>query len=478
MERKKDFSFIVTVLVLAAFVLLNVFAGMLTERFYIKADLTESGLYTVDPLTAGLLADMEDTVDVIVLQEEAVWLADPGAARIVEILRQYSVLSGGRFRVQYVNPDLNSFNGPEYGNNLTTLREAHSELTNMGRNDIVLLSSRRADFRPVSALYTQEGLNADMELTAALLHVLNEQVAKAVFLEGHNEDTAEYLRSLFERSGYVCVNVNLAMAGLPEDTTVVISAGPKFDFLSEEILKLEEYLSNGGNAMIFYDFGTISLPRLDAFLAEWGIAVEAALICDAEWSVLSQPSLIVTGINPGIFHSLHGADGFAVVAHRSRPLRRLWEGDTQGRFSANPLLLSSPSSYTVDFGDGDRAALDRQEGDRPGPFPVAYHVRFSATGGGGEQIRSDLIVSGMGVAEDFVMEYFTGMYFNMPLFASLAGEFNPYGESIYIAPKSLRPSIMPLTPGQERSVLIVMVIALPLVIMLTGIFVYRKRRHR
>jgi Na+-driven multidrug efflux pump len=37
---------------------------------------------------------------------------------------------------------------------------------------------------------------------------------------------------------------------------------------------------------------------------------------------------------------------------------------------------------------------------------------------------------------------------------------------------------MPLTPGQERTVLYVLVVALPLAIMLTGIFVYRKRRHR
>jgi hypothetical protein len=485
MAQKNSLSFIVTALVIAAFILLNLLAGMLTERFYIKADLTEAGLYTIDPQTAGLLANMDEVVDVIVLADESAWLSGPGGVLIAETLRQYSTLSGGLFRVQYVNPDLNFFDGPEYDNNLSKLKEAHGKLEHMGRNDIILLSSRRADIRPATSLYVQgqqgaEGLNADMELTAALLYVLNEQVAKAVFIQGHDEEHAGALRAIFERGGYICETVNLSMEDLPEDTTVVISAAPKKDFLSGEILKLEEYLADGGDAIIFYDFGTLSLPRLDGFLAEWGIEVEPSLICDSRFSLLSQPNLILAGIHSGVLPSLEGADGAPVVISRARPLRALWEGETQGRFSAYPLLSTfSNTSYAIDLRDSERTTIEQEDGDSVGPFHVAYHVRLSSTSGESNRpVQSNLIVTGMGLADDVVLDYFSGTYYNGALFGSLAGDFNPFGQNIYIEPKSLGVTLMPITPGQERAVLIVMVIALPLVILLAGILVYRRRRHK
>jgi hypothetical protein len=287
------------------------------------------------------------------------------------------------------------------------------------------------------------------------------------------------LRNLFDRSGYVSETVNLARADLPEDATVVICAGPKRDFLSGEIEKLEEYLANGGNFMVFYDFGTLTLPRLDGFLAEWGIEVEPALVLDSEDSIFSQAGLVLAGINSGVLHSLHGADGVPVVVFRARPLRLLWEGETQGRFSAYPLISTfSASSYAVSLLDGDRISTDREPGDRSGPFPLAYHVRLSTVGEDNRQKQSNLIVSNMGLVEDPVMEYYATTLANGALFASLAGDFNPFGDNIYIAPKSMRPTPMPLTPGQERLVLIVLVVSLPLVIMLAGILVYRRRRHK
>jgi hypothetical protein len=477
---KKDYFFIVTILVLGAVVLLNVFAGMLTERFYLKADLTVGGLYTADAQVAALLAGMEEAVDIIVMADEAAWTAR--GVQIVEILKQYSVLSGGRVRVQYVDPVLNTFDGPKYDNNLTTLRDTYSELRDMGQDDIIFLSSRRAALRAAHSLYAvvHDGqgnqsrvVDADKVLANAILFVLNEQVAKAVFLEGHGESDAEELRFIFEGSGYDCVSLNLAANDLPEDTNIVITAGPKHDFTANEIEKLEKYLRGGGNAMVFYEYEAYGLTNLDSFLYEWGVGVELSLTVDPENGFYrdnssSSPLLIPVGIYPSA-NSIEHLELNPVLITRARPVLPRWEGDSWQNLTFSPMLYTALTAHSISLIDGDTT--------RAGPIPMAYHIRRAVPER--HPMHSNLIVANMGMAEDFILKEYSGMFFNGQLLDALAGEYNPFREDqLYIAPKPLDPARMPVTRTQGLIVLYGMVLALPLLIMGLGILVHFRRRHR
>ena len=497
MDRKKlkygGFSLLITVLFLTAVVLLNIFAGMLTERFYLKADLTQTGIYSLSDKAAEVLSGIGETVDVIVLSDESAWIADPQGlrVRIVEILQNYASMSGGRLRIQYVNPDLNSFAGPEYNNSLTELKEAHAELEGMTRDDVILLSARRAVRVPAASLFSLgyddygqtvvTGMKADQELVGGLLYVLSEQVARVVFLEGHREDETGILRLLFERYGYTHSDVNLALQDIPEDTVVVISSAPKTDFLTEEIYKLEEYLSNGGNAMIFYDYNTLSLPLLDDFLGQWGLSVDSKMICDEQYSYFSQRNFVGAPVRAGILPSLSDAEasGIPVAMVGARPVRSEWAGDARGRFAAYPLIQTySASSYAKDYGAGGAESLERESGDESGPFALGYHVRQTTYDMAGSPVHSNLIVSSIGLVDDIFLNYYGQYFYNIQLIADLANDLNPFGQSVYIPGKQLGGEAMPVSAGQARAVLILMVITLPLVILALGILVWRRRRHQ
>jgi hypothetical protein len=473
--RNRGTSAALVVLVLAVFVLLNVFTGILTERFYLKLDMTEAGLFTIDSEAVAYLESMREPVDVIVLQEESVWLARPDFMRVVELLRQYSRVSGGKFRVQYVNPDHNIFDGPEYGNSLTRLGEAHTNLQEMKRDDILFLSSRRADIKAVDDLFAvmpaadgnpQWHLNADAELMAALFYVLSEEVATAVFLQGHNEAEAGFLRGFFERSGYDCFDIDLRREPLPDSTLIVISVGPKQDFMPMEIEQLEAYLSDGGCLMVFYDFETASLTNLDAFLNNWGLAVEHTLLQDSTHSLSGIPGFVYAEIKStdGFFPPIDLADGWQVGTYLARPIRWMFETDSRNNLTAKPLISSDPStSFAIDLNDGNAWA---------GPFDLAYLVRRE---GRAQSAPGSLIVSNAGMIEDWVLD---AHVVNQALMYTIMDTFNPFGESVFIPPKNLWSETMPVTSGQSRIILILLVVIVPLGIMVAGILVYRRRRHK
>ena len=78
--KLKGFSLLVTVLFLASVILLNILAGMLTERFFLKADLTDTGLYTLSERAEEFLNDIDEIVRLVRFPD---WQSTTTGERIV-----------------------------------------------------------------------------------------------------------------------------------------------------------------------------------------------------------------------------------------------------------------------------------------------------------------------------------------------------------------------------------------------------------
>ena len=489
--KKHSTSLIVTVIFLALIIAVNILAGMLTERFFLKIDLTEAGIFTLSDRAADFLRDVDEVVDVVVLSEESVWRANNSLALIADILTNYAATTGGRIRVQYVNPDLNFFDGPNYGNSLSALVEAHTELEGMSRNDIIFVSERRATRVPASSLFmhrtdnfgrpVETSLAVDQEFISALVYVLNETIARIVFVENHGEDRTEHMRQIFERSGYVSSSINLALEEIPDDTILLVSAAPKFDFLYEEIVKLEEFLSLGGNVMIIYDFGTEQLPVLDTFLAQWGVAVENKLVFDEDFTFMTaRGGVIGAVVSPGPLPFTDQAAAFTreipVGVPMARPLTAtMGEGVMENMF---PLVRTVSASSYAKILDGTAATWEREPGDASGPFTLAYNIRHLTRDAENNQVWANLFVVGAGIFDDQFIMHFADTFYNVALLANIANDINPFGERVFIPARNLATSQLLVSAEGARNTLILLVIVLPLLIMATGILIWRKRRHK
>jgi len=489
--RKSGYSILITIIFLVLLVLLNVFTSMLTERFFLKVDITDTGLYTLSDNAAEFLGGINETVDIIVLSEESTWRANTRFEIILNILKNYSASSGGNLQIQFVNPDLNSFVGSKYNNSLSDLKEAYTELEDMGRNDIIFLSSRRATLVQTFNLFAQgqdnfgrssiTGVRADQEFISALIYVLNEQIARLVFIDNHFETPMDYFKMVFERSGYISSTINLALEDIPEDTIVLVSAAPKYDFLSEEILKLEQYLALGGNLIILYDTQLTSLPLLDGFLSQWGIATEDKLIFDEDYTFIPQFGVIGTHVVAGALPSTINAELLTtnvipVGIFNARPLR---EESIRGGFNIYPLVQTfNTSSYAKDISSGSITTQERESIDESGPFVLAYNVRYITRNAGGDQAYANLIYTGVAMFDDAFLSMFGESFYNSYFISDLATDMNPFGDRVFFPAKEFSDDTMLVSAAGARAVLLILVILVPILIITTGIVIWRKRRHK
>jgi len=489
--KTKGFTVAATLLFLAAVVLLNILVGMLTDRFFLKVDITDTGIYTLSDRAAEFLSGVNETVDIIVLSEESTWLGSNTYTVIANILKNYSAASGGNIRIQYVNPNLNSFDGPKYNNSLSVLKDSYSELEDMTRNDIIILSERRATILTALSLFSQSrdnmgrssiiGVRADQELVSALVYVLNEGIARVVFIDNHGEAVKNHVSMLFERSGYVTSSINLAIEDIPEDTALLITASPQFDFLSDEIVKLEQFLAVGGNLMILYDPQMESMPMLENFMAEWGIVIENKLIFDDTYTFIPAFGVIGAHVVAGALPSTADAEA---ITSEVRPMgvfvaRPLTSEGTRGGFSTNPLIQTfSSSSYAKDISAGGIATHERESGDESGPFVLAYHVSRLTRDDNNNHVNANLIVAGAAWFDDSFLSMYGDSFYNIIFMIDLANDFNPFGDRVFIPGKDISNNQMPVSSGAARTILILLVIILPLLIIGAGVFVWRKRRHQ
>jgi hypothetical protein len=140
--------------------------------------------------------------------------------------------------------------------------------------------------------------------------------------------------------------VNLLDAPLPADTDLVIVAGPKRDFLPEELEKLATHLKAGGGLLLLLDPGT--LPSLQAFLGTMGIALGDDFVVDHERRVLA-------------------TDGLAAVVEEFRSGNPISDGEESDR---NGVVL--PSARTVDVvRDVPGVSAETSPGRRPRRWAMA-----------------------------------------------------------------------------------------------------------
>ena len=484
----------VTVTFIAVITLLNVFAGILTERYFLKADLTEGGLYSISERAEEFLHEMTGQVDVVVLAEESVWYSNPTFSLVANILQNYSAASGGNIKVQYVDPDLNYFDGPRYNNSLITLKASYTELSEMQRGDILFISSQRATRLFVADLFVQgfddfgrpslTAIRADRELVSALLYVTNEQISRVTFINNHQENPSEYIRQVFERSGYVSSSINLALEDIPDDTALLVSAGPKLAFLSDEVIKIERYLATGGNVVILYDFNVQTLPGLDEFLAAWGVEVEHKIIFDEDYNFVPQIGIIGAKVVSGKLPSTVNAEIYTttnapVGVYRARPLRALWTGGSRDNYQMYPYIQTfSGSSYARDLSEGLTGSTERTNNDETGPFTLAWHTSFLTADNEGNQVHGNLIVTSADIFDDDFLAVYSEVFYNAHLIIDLAGDFNPAGESVRILSKSVISAPMLVSSGSARTILVLLVIMMPLLIFTAGVVIWRKRRNQ
>jgi hypothetical protein len=261
----------------------------------------------------------------------------------------------------------------------------------------------------------------------------------------------------------------LGPQGVPPDATVVVAAGPRTDFRTDELTVLRRYLQGGGAVVFLLDPGTP--PHLGAFLEEYGLIVGNDVIVAERNKLLGTDSFMprIPYINQNAFPDPPDLP-FLVAEAQSIAL-----GKERAGIKGVYLASSAEDSWADVDQDGlrdDTPLFERGE-DHRGPVPVAAFARFDDAS---TSSRGGIIAVG---DADFASNLYLGVLGNRDFFLALIDVLSRREIHGVLRPLRGGGALSPISLTERQSSLLfwATVVLPPVIVLVTGaIAVLRRRR--
>ena len=462
-----------TALFLAAVVLVNVLAGVLTNKFNLHFDLTDKRLYEISDETKKFLSEeLDRDILITVFAPEYYYIDADAYAPIREVLLRYITLSGEKIKVRYVDP----YTNPE-------IVEKYTTFGNISRFDIVVESDLRykklttADLYEIRTDYDSEesyisGLQAEQKLSSAISYCIVDKLPTALRVQGHGEELFSKLNALLTSANYSVDSINLSVEDIPDDCSMLVICSPERDFTVEEIEKLDDYFARNGNALIFYDINVPELPVFERFMADWGVAYDQVLVADSTRAISQPTNIAPSFISHEMTDSIASSNEY-VIAPASRAISKLYE--TYEWRTVHSILVSSSTSYGKSYTSGETIDTTKQEGDIAGPFNICVLTEQDVLRNLEHNYSRILFCSSGMVADDILS---TDTFLNSKLILQALNYMNEDADSIVVSSKYYQSSTLSIVAAQAKVVFWVLCVILPVGILTTGIVVWARRRNK
>jgi ABC-type uncharacterized transport system involved in gliding motility auxiliary subunit len=277
------------------------------------------------------------------------------------------------------------------------------------------------------------------------------------------------LRRALEALGYEVRRVTLATQGIPTDCAMVVVANPRNTFLPDESTAVENYLQQGGAAMLLFDLGFVFEPRLQALLQRLGVQVAQSVIIDEREHYATDPEMVaVTSYEP---HPVTKTVSLTFFPG-ARPLIL---GKPAPGLSITPIVASGRDSITRPVGLADvrqvaQAAAPTADPDGEEKKPRVIVAAVEGKLGTG---ATRVIVSGdADFASNSFLPYMANSDLALSMVRWLVREEN-------LAPVSSRipvPPMVLLTKPQMQLIFVFVEILLPLAVFALGCVMWWRRR--
>jgi hypothetical protein len=469
-------STLITALVILILVMLNAGLDMVFKKYPLNIDLTEDQIFEISGDTRDFLSRLDKDVEIYILNTEDQFAASSPVDYFVqanEVIRKYAQLSP-RIRLTY----LDLLRNPDFGSRYPDL--------SLKVNDILLVSGERSRvlsssdlFNIRNSMYGQYVMSskAEQAMTSALLNITGDDTIFVKVIGGHGEDDISPFTELLSLNVYDVGSLNLFTEDIPGDTSLVILAAPDRDLSEEELQKLDSFLASGNNKNLFYfaSADQSALPNLEAFLDEWGIAVDDGVAFETDQSRIFGNSVYISFADYGEeeFSKNVSERGLYAVIPQSRPLRQVYEAERYRSVSA--LLRLSPGSGIRPGGTG--ADWSPTAEDMGGNVPVLLLSRSLRTGLSDSSERANVLVCGSTLALNSSILGSPNIA-NSAYFLDLTGRLTGRDIGIRIEDKTIGFSELGITIGKLIVIAAIFVVLLPLAILVTGIVVWLRRRHK
>ena len=456
--RAGSYSLMVSALVLAILVVVNIFVSSLPSSMT-KYDISATKLYSITSNTKVVVNALDQDVTIY-------WIVQSGQedAVIENLLSKYEALSD-HIKVEKRNPDVYPTFAQQYTSetvmNNSFVVECGDRSRYIGYDDIYL---QETDMYSYSYSTSFDGEGA---ITSAIDYVISDELPQLYVLEGHGEaELPSTFSEQIEKDNMEVSSLSLLTVDeIPEDASCLIIYAPQSDISEEELDMLSYYVSDGGKLLVMS--GPVqdgSLSSLNSLLESYGVTVTDGIVVesDREHYAFQAPYILLPDMTShAITDSLIEENYFVLMP--------ISQGLTVEDSSGTVTSLLTTSAYSYSKADAyDLETYEKEDGDTDGPFALAVSIEDSS-GGGIVWFASSSFL------EDMYNAFSSGANGDIAMNAlsSLVGE----SEAMAIRSKSLNYNYLTISESTSSLLKATMIGIFPLVYFGIGVYVIVRRRR-
>ena len=477
----------VTVVVIAVVVLVNVVLGVLSDRINMSVDITPNGTFEISQETIDYLATVNEPVEIVCMSDELEFSTSNYVyfKQAYEVLKKYTIYSDN-ISLKFVDMTKD----PTYANKYSELYKG-----NISEYSIVVSTDKRIKVISIQDLYNVEmdyntysqkitSSKAEQELTSAIMYVTDPSPLNAVMFNSETGGSCyDNVYDMLVSNGYNVSEINPLVDEIPEDTDIIAICAPTNDYDEETVQKIYDFLDNGGqlgkNLIYVADYTQNSTTNIDSLLAEWGIKIGDGVVGDSNTSNTASSSQFVIGnyINTeedNYYDDNVSDTSLPVLSYYSRPIELLF--DQKDNRLTYPLVTTDDTAfvYTEDMqSEAENGTFDPETGSYT-TMAVARKYVFNSDN---EAVYSSVLAVGSSYMLDSSITGAT-YYNNGDYFISALNTLTGKTSGISIVAKDLTSTTFDMDQATYNTCFIVFVILIPLAVLVIGIVVYVRRRHK
>lgn len=512
---------VITVVFIAVVVVLNLIAGVLTERNDLKLDLTKEKYYEVSQDTIDYVKGLKTDVEIAVMAKESDFATSGTYMKMVletlEKYQQYSDHVKINFYDVASNPDVVTKFSANYNGEIS-------------EGNIVVASGDRVKVMTVNNLFNVQSdyysgsssvksYKGEQELTSAIMSVTDANPQRVAFISKYNgsaiyhSDNAYSISALYalmDKNGYEVSEVDIMTDALsPDDYDMVVLPAPVNDLSEDSIKKLDDFLYNNGDLdkdMIYIaDVLQYSTPNIDDFLEVWGIEIGGSIVYDSSsdksqyvTTMKGQLSAPVATIAEDTYSEGLSNTKLPIVVPLARPVNLLFEANVDRNTTA--LLTTSDTSFlyplemqtaeevkakaeaaengeeTTEEETEETTEFDPDSAEKSAQTVMAVATKTNMDSNNTAHVNNVMVIGGATIL-DQVLTY-SNTYNNAEYVINAVNKMCGKENGIIIAEKDLSVQTIDITSSQIKAISRTVIYIIPLIVVAVGIVVFLRRRNR
>lgn len=462
--------------------LLVLFWGMvnfLGMRNYLREDWSRQQLTNLSPKTLSVLKQIEDPVKMTILLSRDF----QATSALEDVLKEYR-LHNSQIDLTFVDPNRDI---PETDLIRSTFQVSQPDqlvLEYQNRHMVISLEKmvvmESDETREMGQEPRMIGFQGEKVITSALLELTRTTRPVVYFLTGHGEkeidnfekDPQAYssIREKLEADNIEVRELNLEQTqAIPDDTNLLVIAGPRTRISQPEIDLIRAYMNDKGRLMVMMDTGADA--GLVPFLKEFGVQLLPDVVVDPTRTLKGADVHVTNYTRHPITDSMKM---IRTIFIRPRSVMPAMQEETSAadRPQYTPLAANTDQGWAETKPNSDPIVFDPGV-DQQGPIPIAAAVEWRTVGDAGASGSGKRLVV-------FGDSLFPGNWLNngggMLLMQNSVNWLLYQEDLLEIPPKEVNEIRLQMDKAELNRLLLLVALVLPGGVMALGIVVSARRR--